>query len=84
MFVQSLVEQVTCQQSFFVDNNDLLHVDMGKDQSAEDAAYDLKHSIDNWGQLLMASGGLHKPEKCFFLPDIIYVKGRWEMAVRLK
>ena len=50
----------------FVDNNDLIHIDMGKDQSAEEAAYDLQSSIDSWGHLLIASGGSLKPEKCFF------------------
>ena len=39
---------------------------MGKDQSAEEAAYDLQSSIDSWGRLLIASGGSLKPEKCFF------------------
>ena len=65
----------------FVDDNDLIHVDMGKDQSADEAAYDLQRSIDSWGQLLMASGGSLKPEKCFFLSDIVCVEGRWEMVV---
>ena len=47
----------------FVDDNDLIHVDMGKDQSADEVAYDLQRSIDSWGQLLMASGVSLKPEK---------------------
>ena len=64
-----------------MDDNDLIRVDMGKDQSADEAAYDLQRSIDSWGQLLMVSGGSLKPEKCFFLSDIVCVEGRWEMVV---
>ena len=48
----------------FVEDNNLIYVDMGKNQSADEATYDLQHSIDIWGQLLMASGGSLKPEKC--------------------
>ena len=50
----------------FVDDNDLIHIDMGKDQTADEASYDLQTSIASWGNLLIASGGSLKPEKCFF------------------
>ena len=50
----------------FVDDTDLIHVDMSKTQSALEAHVDLQESVDNWGRLLIASGGSLKPEKCFF------------------
>ena len=50
----------------FVDNNNLIRVDMGKDQLSDEAAYNLQHIIFTWGNLLIASGGSLKPEKCFF------------------
>ena len=49
----------------FVDDNNLIHIDTEKDQSAEEAAYELQSSIDRWGRLLIALGGSLKPEKCF-------------------
>ena len=49
----------------FVDDNDLIHVDMGKDQSADEAVYDLQRSIVSWSRLLMASGGSLSPSSVF-------------------
>lgn len=64
---------------FFVDDNNLIHVDMVEDESAEEAADDLQGSIDRWGRLLIASGGLLKPEKCFFyLMSFVWkADGKW-------
>ena len=52
---------------------------MGKDQSADEAAYDLQRSIVSWGRLLMAYGGSLKPEKCFFyLISFVWKQdGKW-------
>ena len=49
----------------FVDDNDLVHVDMRKDQSVDEATHDLQRSIGSRGQLLLASGGSLKPESSF-------------------
>jgi hypothetical protein len=40
----------------------------------------LQQSIDNWGKLLIATGGSLKPEKCFFhLLDLAWSnKGGWQ------
>ena len=65
----------------FVDNNNLIRVDMGKDQLSDEAAYNLQHIIVTWRNLLIASGGSLKPEKCFILFYSICVESRWEMIV---
>ena len=41
----------------FVDNNDLIHIDMYQDQTAAEAHKDLQASVNSWGKLLIASGG---------------------------
>ena len=50
----------------FVGDNELIHINMDKDQTAEDTHYDLQSSVSSWGKLLITSGGSLKPEKCFF------------------
>ena len=50
----------------FVDDTDLLHIRMEKDETAGEAHAALQESIMSWGQLLIASGGAFKPIKCFF------------------
>ena len=48
----------------FVDDNDLIHIDMNKDQTALEAHTDLQASVNSWGNLLIATGGSLEPEKC--------------------
>ena len=50
----------------FVDDNDLIHIDMDQNQRAVEAHEDLQASVNSWGKLLMASGGSLKPEKFSF------------------
>ena len=39
---------------------------MDKTEDLTDAHFHLQSSINNWGKLLIATGGSLKPEKCFF------------------
>ncbi len=50
----------------YVDDTDLVHFRMDKDQGKDEAFYRLQEAITNWGKLLIASGGPLKPVKCFF------------------
>ena len=66
----------------FVDDTDLLHINLRAEESVHSAHQALQDSIYNWGQLLIASGGAFKPIKCFYhiisydwKPD-----GRWVYA----
>ena len=66
----------------FVDDTDILHIRMDREESPEDAHLALQQSVNNWGRLLTATGGAFKPDKCFsylishiWLPD-----GRWKYA----
>ena len=63
----------------FVDDNDLIHIDMDQDQTAAEAHEDLQASVNSWGKLLIASGGSLKPEKCFlYLISFVWnSSGKW-------
>ena len=50
----------------FVDDTDLIHIRMDKNESCTEAHAALQSSIVSWGNLLIASGGAFKPIKCFF------------------
>ena len=50
----------------FVDDTDIVHMDLRGDESVAEAHASLQDSIYNWGQLLIASGGAFKPPKCFY------------------
>ena len=63
----------------FVDNNNLIHIEMYQDQTAAEAHEDLQESVNSWGKLLIASGGSLKPEKCFiYLISFVWnSSGKW-------
>jgi hypothetical protein len=50
----------------YVDDTDLVHFRIDKDQGKDESFYYLQEAITNWGKLLLASGGALKPIKCFF------------------
>jgi hypothetical protein len=50
----------------FVDGMDLKHLDTRKTKTALEAMSALQNAVINWGHLLVASGGMLKPAKCFY------------------
>ena len=66
----------------FVDDTDIIHVDLRENQLVEEAHASLQESVCNWGQLLMATGGAFKPPKCFFhLISFVWKgSGQWAYA----
>jgi hypothetical protein len=50
----------------YVDDTDLLHLNMERNESVWEVCRSLQQSINNWGKLLIATGGSLKPEKCFY------------------
>ena len=64
----------------FVDDTDLIHIDMNQDQYVHEAHAVMQESLVNWGRLLIAAGGSLKPIKCFY-HMIFFVwssYGRWK------
>jgi hypothetical protein len=50
----------------YVDDTDITHLDLSRVETLEEAHASLQASLDSWSQLLIATGGALKPEKCFF------------------
>ena len=50
----------------FVDDTDLIHLNMEADENVYEAHNVMQESILNRGKLLIASGGSLKPAKCFY------------------
>ena len=50
----------------FVDDTDLIHINLKSEETATLVHQSMQDSISNWGQLLIASGGSFKPPKCFY------------------
>ena len=70
----------------FVDDTDVIHIDMNKSQSALEVHEDLQASMISWGNLLMASGGALKPVKCFYylISFNWNARGKWSYAANEK
>ena len=51
----------------YVDGTDRLHLDMDGNETVVEVHAALQRAIDNWGKLLIATGGTVKPDKCFFI-----------------
>ena len=66
----------------FVDDTDLLHIDMTKEETLWEAFDAMQDSVQCWGNLLIATGGALKPEKCFsYLISFDWdEKGNWSYA----
>jgi hypothetical protein len=47
----------------YVDDTDLIHINLDKDETANDAHAAIQNSMNSWGNLLIAMGGTLKPEK---------------------
>jgi hypothetical protein len=50
----------------YVDDCDLIHIDMTCDDDVFTTFQKMQESVLNWGKLLIASGGSYKPPKCFY------------------
>ena len=62
----------------FVDDTDLLHVNLSGDETVTEAHNAMQQSIMDWGRLLIATGGALKPPKCFHtLLGFRWGKGKW-------
>ncbi len=64
-----------------MDNTDLLHNNLEDDKSVAKVHASIQASVNNWGNLLIATGGALQPAKCFY--SIIFFEwtnGEWRYA----
>ncbi len=50
----------------YIDDTDLLHIDLSKDETVDDVHSEIQASVNSWGNLLIATGGVLQPAKCFY------------------
>jgi hypothetical protein len=64
----------------YVDDTDLLHINMDAEELIVEVHAAIQRAVENWGHLLIATGGTLKPEKCFFhLIDFAWTqRGGWQ------
>ena len=66
----------------FVDDCDMLHINMVEEETTLETFANMQASVRNWGDLLIATGGAYKPPKCFYhLISFLWDrKGKWSYA----
>ena len=50
----------------YVDDTDIIHLNLEEEEMLHEAHAALQASLTSWSQLLIATGGALKPEKCFY------------------
>ncbi len=62
----------------YVDNTDLLHIDLSKDKTVDEVHTAIQDSVNSWGNLLIATGGVLQPSKCFYsIISFKWKEGAW-------
>jgi hypothetical protein len=65
----------------YVDDTDLLHIDLLKDKTVDEVHLAIQDSFDSWGNLLIATGGVLQPSKCFYsVISFEWKEGMWTYA----
>jgi hypothetical protein len=58
----------------YLDDTDLLHIDLTKDESLDEVHKAIQTSVNSWWNLLIATGGVLQPSKCFYT----IISFKWE------
>ena len=65
----------------YIDDTDLLHIDLSKDETVDDVHSEIQASVNSWGNLLIATGGVLQPAKCFYsIISFDWKDGEWRYA----
>jgi hypothetical protein len=65
----------------YVGDTDILHIDLTKDESTNEVHTAIQESVNSWGNLLIATGGVLQPNKCFYLIiSFEWNNGEWRYA----
>jgi hypothetical protein len=65
----------------YVDDTDLLHIDLTKDKSMNEVLHAIQNSINSWENLLIATGRVLQPSKCFYsIISFKWENGLWRYA----
>jgi hypothetical protein len=65
----------------YVDDTDLLHIDLSKNETVDEVHNEIKANVKSWGNLLITTGGVLQPEKCFYsIISFVWKDGQWRNA----
>ena len=65
----------------YVDNTDILHIDLTKDERVDEVHERIQASFNSWGNLLIATGGALQPATCFYsIISFEWLNGAWQYA----
>jgi hypothetical protein len=65
----------------YVDDTDLLHINLTKDKSVDKVHSAIQSSVNSWGSLLIATGGVLQPSKCFYSITLFkWENGMWKYS----
>ena len=64
-----------------MDDTNLLHINLTKDEQVEDVHVAIQESVNSWGNLLIATGRVLQPSKCFYSIILFeWTHGEWKYA----
>ncbi len=70
--------------TLYMGNTDLIHIDLTKDKSVDEVNYAIQNSVNSWGNLLIATGKVLQPSKCFYsIISFEWINGIWKYANNL-
>ena len=65
----------------YVDDTDILHINLTQDESVDEVHTAIQSSVNSWGNLLIATGGVLQPSKCFYLViSFDWLNGEWKYS----
>jgi hypothetical protein len=68
----------------YVDDTDLIHINLTKDKSVDKIHDAIQNSVNSWGNLLIATNRVLQPSKCFYsIISFEWINGIWKHANNL-
>ncbi len=65
----------------YVNDSNILHIDLTKDESVDEVHTAIQGSVNSWGKLLIATGGVLQPQKCFYSVILFdWKNSEWQYA----
>jgi hypothetical protein len=65
----------------YIDDMENLHIDLTKDESINNVHVAIQDSVNSWGNLLIATGGVLQPNKCFYsIISFEWINSKWKYA----
>jgi hypothetical protein len=63
----------------YVDDTDILYIDLTKDKRVEDVHHTIQERVNSWGNLPITTSGVLQPNKCFYsIISFEWTNGKWK------